>query len=60
MKSVIVTRAKGDEIIKFLKYDIFDDNVVGSILIRLEERMPDELHLKLRNDDSQGVETDES
>ncbi len=60
MKSIIVTRAKSDEIIKFLRYNIFDDSVVGSVLIRLEERMPDELHLKLQSDDSRGAETDES
>ncbi len=57
---LIIAEAKADDIVKFVRYNICDDGVIGSLLIKLEKRMPDEVHLKMRIGDGQGDAKDES
>ncbi len=57
---LIVSEATAGDIVRFVKYDIIDSDVVGSLLIKLEKRMPDEVHLKMRIGDGQGDAKDES
>ncbi len=57
---LIIAEAKADDIVKFVRYNICDDGVIGRLFIPLDTRMPDELHLKLRNDDSRKDANDES